>query len=498
MGLAVGTWVTDAAMSKEYAANLGDSRRERRARDVGLAISKTPHLSFPKCFPEESALEGFYRLTENSHVTWRDLHDAHAARTVQRAAAVDEVLVVHDTTEVRFPTYWPDQVRSRLSVMSSGTQGMLAHASLAVTASGPAFPLGVLGLQPFVHRNDLKPEDAATRAFWLDEGGLHDNESERWFRAVEDAQTRLSATKTSAIHVMDRETDNISLLMWMAQETFRFVVRGNTFRKNVAGIMREIGIVDVHLGEVRPHGSAKDDVSHPPRRTRQARLSVRAGEVVLKRKMKKTQVPWSPTEWSSLPTTLKLNMVEAIEIDPPSGEAPVRWLLLTREPIATEADVLRVIDIYRRRWLIEEYFKALKSGCLLEQRQADSAPALLRVLALLVPAAWRLLLLRRQGEEDPDAPWQTVLAPLEFELLQQAVPKAKLTKDATAQQCMRAVAKLGGHLPRNGRPGWQTLHAGWQLLNAYVEGVRLLQRARKSKSSAKTLAQTATEAIRPM
>ena len=108
----------------------------------------------------------------------------------------------------------------------------------------------------------------------------------------------------------------------------------------------------------------------------------------------------------------------------------------------------------------------------------DSAPALLRVVALLLPAAWRLLLLRAVDSEDPDAHWRCLLTPLEFVMLQQAVPKANLPDEATASEVVAAVAKLGGHLRRNGRPGWQTLQAGLHKLHELTAGAKMLQAAR--------------------
>ena len=54
-------------------------------------------------------------------------------------------------------------------------------------------------------------------------------------------------------------------------------------------------------------------------------------------------------------------MVYAKEKDPPDDMEPVDWLLLTSEPIDTDEQILEVVDIYRARWLIEEYFSALKT-----------------------------------------------------------------------------------------------------------------------------------------
>jgi hypothetical protein len=75
--------------------------------------------------------------------------------------------------------------------------------------------------------------------------------------------------------------------------------------------------------------------------------------------------------------------------------------------------------------------------------------------------------------EAPETTWKHLLTALEFRILTRAVPKAKLQASATIAQCVAAIAKLGGHLPRNGAPGWQTLHAGWRQLQDLALGARL-------------------------
>ncbi len=90
------------------------------------------------------------------------------------------------------------------------------------------------------------------------------------------------------------------------------------------------------------------------------------------------------------------------------------------EPIDTPDDVLRVVDWYRARWTIEEYFKALKTGCALEERQLEDLPALVNVLALFIPIAWRLLLMKSEARDAPTAPATTILEPEELEVLRLA------------------------------------------------------------------------------
>lgn len=468
----VADWVNEEGMAGEFAADLGDRRRTRRGQQLGVALALAPELSFPKVFVDEAQLEAGYRFVENEAVSWRELAEPHFTNTVARASG-DTVLVAHDTTDLSFRTYWPDQIREGLVPVTSRTQGFLLHASMAVTASGGVLPLGVVGLQPFVHRSALPEDDDATHALWHDERGLFDNEHERWFRAIENAEQRFASSAQRPIHVMDREGDSYGLLSWMVRQETSFVVRCDTARRLEERFpLREVGAIEVTLGERFPRGD-KSNATHPPRRCRTASLTIRAGKVTLYRTKKSADASWSPEGWAIQPKTLELNLVEAVELDPPAGETGVRWLLLTTEPIDTPQQVLAVVDMYRRRWMIEEYFKALKTGCRMEDRQMNSAPSLLRVLALLVPAAWRLLLLRVMGEEDPDASWRNLLSPLEFLVLQRSLPKARLTGEATARECLLAIAKLGGHLKRNGRPGWQSLHAGWRKLQTYVEGARL-------------------------
>lgn len=467
-------WISDSGMRREYAAPLGNVKRTRRAQEMGVALSKKPELSLPKVFADEADLEAAYRFIRNPLCDWRELLSAHMERTLSRAERQEEVLVAHDTTDVSFTRYWPETMRSHMASLSSRTQGFLLHASIAVTGVGPALPLGVVDMQPFVHQTGLDPDDTESEEFWDKEFGLFDNEHERWFRAVAATDDAMGVHGVEPIHVMDRETDSYGLLSWMEHNGFRFVVRGNTHRRlRAKDGLRKMGVVEVELGERFPLRAGKKLKTHPTRRARVARLTVHAGEVTLNRASKAKNASWSPGGFDSQPKRLTLNLVEAIEEHPPAGEAGVRWLLLTTEPIDTPDDALIIIEWYRRRWLIEEYFKSLKTGCRLEKRQMESMDNMLRILALLLPAAWRLLLLRAVADEAPETRWTYLLTRLEFRILTRAVPKAKLTPEATVAQCVAAIAKFGGHLPRNGPPGWQTLHAGWRRLQDLVVGARL-------------------------
>ena len=84
---------------------------------------------------------------------------------------------------------------------------------------------------------------------------------------------------------------------------------------------------------------------------------------------------------------------------------------------ATPAQLEFVLDAYRARWLIEEYFKAIKTGCKYEQRQLESGEALLRALGVFAVLAWRLLVLRFIERTVSDAPVELVATTAEIEVL---------------------------------------------------------------------------------
>jgi len=162
---------------------------------------------------------------------------------------------------------------------------------------------------------------------------------------------------------------------------------------------------------------------------------------------------------------LDINVVQVSELNPPPGEAPVSWTLLTDLPISTADQVQAIVDHYRARWLIEEFFKAVKTGCAYEQRQLESYHALDNALATFLPIAWRLLVLRTMARAEPDLPATLALTSGQIAILR-AVGRTKLPLRPTLRNALLAVAALGGHLKNNGEPGWQVLWRGMRQLLA--------------------------------
>jgi hypothetical protein len=206
---------------------------------------------------------------------------------------------------------------------------------------------------------------------------------------------------------------------------------------------------------ISSRSKAQATKQHSQRKTRIVKLSVRASTVTLNK-----TVAAHEAELESV----TLSAVHVFEESPPDGETAIEWMLFTSEPVGTRAEIEAVVDHYRARWIIEEYFKALKSGCGFEKRQLCSYEGLLRALALMIPLAWTLLELRTLGRETTQRPATDVLSRDQLQLLGALLEKRrrKFPDNPTVRDAMLGIAGLGGHIKNNGDPGWQVLGRGFR------------------------------------
>jgi hypothetical protein len=446
------------ALSEEFAsADLGDPRRTRRLVKVSELAERAAGASLPKqAEGNASVLEGTYRLLGNEHIEPEAILESHHRCTVERAAEHQEIVVSHDTTSMQFKG---DSPREGLGRLTDIAQGMFAHFSLALSRSGQ--PLGVLALRVW-RRSEQRKQARHPRDRGLDE----DRESLRWHEAVHEVAERLEG-RAQAIHVMDREADSYELLADLLEHEQRFVVRVSHDRiceksdpadpprlfSAMAGMefMLEREVKLSRRGT--PRGSAPK-LRNPARDSRTAILRARAGSHKIAR---------NPDLLFHLPDTMELNFVEVVEAHPPEGQQPVVWRLMTSEPVSTPEQVAAVIDLYRMRWTIEEYFKALKTGCNFEKLQLETGRALVMALAIYSAVAWRLLLVRWMERVRPQSPGSLVVTPVQLALLASHRRKNNRPWSAspTSQDVLLAIAALGGHLRNNGPPGWLVLSRGF-------------------------------------
>lgn len=184
----------------------------------------------------------------------------------------------------------------------------------------------------------------------------------------------------------------------------------------------------------RAFGAGKS--RHKEREGRVTQLAISATAVLLKvQKIRTVEA-----------AEVALNVVRVWEPKPKPGQPEIEWLLLTSESIDSVPDLKRVVNIYRSGWAIEEYFKALKTGCGFERRQLESFGTLKNAFAIFIPIAWRLLLVRAVSRLSPNAPAQTILTSIQLKLLRHKLNAKQPFQ--SAEQATYGLARLGGHLKR--------------------------------------------------
>jgi hypothetical protein len=299
-----------------------------------------------------------------------------------------------------------------------------------------------------------------------------DKEFTRWHRGIALAEARLIGSGTQLIHVADRESDSYELMATCLSEGQRFIFRAranrNTMHEGEVVPVRDLvdgaAIVlerEVPLSRRLAETAPRTRRAHPPRERRVARLCFAQTAATFQRPR------IAP---GHLPKTIPVNVLHVFEPDPPADEAPVDWLLYTTEPLATREQLETVVDYYRCRWQIEELNKALKTGCVVQERQLESLDAITTMLALSLPIAVELLALRTLANADATAPADLVLKPHEIAALRHMSTERKLPAKPTVQDALWSIAGLGGHIKNNGPAGWQVLQRGMEKFVPFAAG----------------------------
>lgn len=460
MGGSSSVAVRSSLVAEMATGELGDQRLNERRDRLMTILEQHPDTAFPEACADDAEVEALYRFLRNRRVSLETLIEPHVVATQARCSALGEVLVIHDTTDMVFAG---EGARQGLAALGKGRQGFWVHAALAVSADGLRAPLGVLSLVPFVRKLQVPGTRKNERARFEDP----DKESRCWRDGIAAVRTRCGDA-IETIHVMDRGADSYELFAAMIAQGDRFVVRLTHDRR----VVTDDGPGTLHAATARAPVLCEQQVTvaprragnrplqarkkHPARDGRVATLQYAAQRLTLQR-------PQAP-QYAHLPPALAVQVVAVSEIAPPPGEEPIEWRLITTDPADTVDRVRRIVEWYRTRWMIEEFFKALKTGCAYEKRQLESLATLLVALALLAPIAWQLLLLRHLARLAPDGVATAVLSPRQLQVLHAAPAGARLGVTPTLRAALLAIARLGGHLKQNGDPGWLVLGRGMQKL----------------------------------
>ena len=445
--------------------DLNDKRLNSRLAEVLTQLSERPMASIPAACGGHAETTAAYRLCDNDNATFERILMPHTDATRKRMSEQEIALLVQDTTEIDVTR--PNQQVDGAGPLDGGSRrGMFLHLLHAFTPDGT--PLGTLAGEPWAREDGLRmPESRLERAAIP----IEDKESYRWLEALRKAQAEANrCPKVQIISICDSEADIYEVLAEGQAEPHQidWIVRGCQNRalkpeagEIATGHIREFLIAQpvlfchtIKLRGREPKVACDTRVRHQTRVSRQAHVEVRSGRVTLRPPRRRD---------GKLPEVV-VNVVLVREIKAPKNEEPVEWLLLTSLPVDTADQVRQVIRYYSVRWMIEIFFRVLKSGCRIEDRRFENLNRLQTCLAMYLIVAWRTLYVCRLGRACPDINCEAIFEPAEWKSVWRIVHNSNPPlHPPTLGEMTLMVAQLGGYIHRKGsHPGPQTVWIGLQ------------------------------------
>ena len=437
--------------------DLGDERREQRARRIVSSFLMAPEASIPVACGSGSDAKAAYRFL-SSDVSPQALRAAQYDAVVERIGGRRRVLAVHDKTSLDFTCCPGTEGLGPLD--SPLCRGLKVQTVFLLDEAG--VPLGVIDQQVWAR------EEAVGKRRTRRSRTPEEKESWYWRKGFEAVQERVPA-EVEIIGIADRESDIYFVLAMPRREGMHLLVRSahnraveseehRTLREAVEAAP-VAGEYELKLGRTRKRGE------------RTAKLEVRIAPVVLK-------PPRHGTNGQDLPP-IRLSAIWVRERgEVPKGEKRVDWLLLATWPVEGLEEALECVEMYAHRWKVERYHYVLKSGCRIERLQLETADRLNRALALYSFVAWRLLWLTYQARTRGSSPCTEALDDDEWRVLLAVSGVRQRGDPPTLQEAIRLIARFGGFQGRkgDGDPGVKAIWQGWCRLMDFVLAARALSR----------------------
>src|SRR5258708_2527452 len=312
-----------------------------------------------------SQLVGFGRFLANRKVTVDRLIEGWSDQTAV-AVAGRNVLAIQDHSWINFRT--TSKRRRGLGEIGKGNgRGVLLHAMLALDANTGSC-LGPVAGRIWTRRGRIKIAHQKRRT--------KGKESHRWIETAERAKSALAAAAMVTV-VADRESDIFAEWATLPGPNFHLITRSMHDRRLLNGN-------SLYAAAERFAFTTERRVALPTREgKRQARLAtlaLRFGRVERPR-------PKTPRDCIR-PNSAPRPLVEVGERRPATGTEAVHWRLLTTHEVADAAAAWQIVDWYKMRWTIEQFWRLLKlQGLRLEDSQLETAERLIKLTAIAVQAA---------------------------------------------------------------------------------------------------------------
>lgn len=425
--------------------NLGDERLNRRFKLILENSLKNAGSSIPNSQLTQKDTKAAYRFFDNDRINKNSLIEPHYQCTINRMTKSNVILAVQDTSYIIHSHHPKTKGLGRIYHDDDKSNAFIIHPTLALTESG--IPLGLIDSQMFVRKKE-NLEDNKFKKF--NHRSFMDKESRKWFLSYRKTSkyVREIDSDVRVVNICDSEGD----IYYLFKEYY--IDKNEKKSDLLVRACQDRNIEesdDLHLKEYIESKNIEYEYSidlkeNHDRKEREAKLSVRFCEVTIKLREKRRKMK------NDRP--LKLWAILAKEEKPPKNEEGIYWLLLTTISINSINDACEKVNWYSKRWMIEIYFKTLKSCCKIEDRQLKEFKRLKLSLVVDMIVAWRILFLTYVGRIMPDLPASTVLNEYEWQALHMKVNKTNTIpdKEPDLHTVYYQIGKIAGHLNRKNDP----------------------------------------------
>jgi len=416
LDLAEGLDAQQWAQQEFGGAQLGDTRLSRRLVTSANTKAKTPSRAFCGAAKgDQAAMKGYYRMIEQpdtSAVTMSNILAPHRQQTARRMMAQKTVLCLQDGSELNYTNLDSCKGLGELKANQTGakTYGLNLHSTLAVTSNG--LPLGVLKAQclapnPRSADDKRKPSQIP----------IEEKKTFVWIEHHRDLVALASTMpQTRLVDVCDREADFFEFFDEQRNNPGVDVLIRAQHDRNLKetpfklfAAVRQAPI-EGHIQVPIPRQSARTKKS---KQKAQAVRPKRLADLTLRYRQIKLPAP----EYYADRPPVTVNLIHAVEENPPANTNAVEWFLLTTVAINSAADIEQCLRWYTLRWRIEDWHRVLKSGCSIDKLMHETAERLRRAIAINLVIGWRIMLMTLLGRETPGLPAEVLFSDIEIRTL---------------------------------------------------------------------------------
>jgi hypothetical protein len=432
---------------EEFAdVELGDARLQRRLARIAAQVARQPDGCVTRAITAGADREAAFRFVENRSVDAAAIASASHRATARRCAREKSVVVALDQSTL--------SVTDRLGTKGFGRttptrrkRGVEVMTALAIDAAGVS--QGVLAQTWWLRSEERSPH-------WHDDRRPErERESDMWRRSLLASRATLHehAPGSRPWFQLDRGGDVGAVLRTATELDCELTVRAAHDRSIEGGRQMRHALRRAPLlggYELRVPRGYK-------RRARTARLVVHATPVRLHVAV--------DVRHPRRKRALDYFLVRVHELRAPRGIAPIDWTLLTTVAVRDFDDAMRVVRAYTRRWRVEDFHHAWKTGvCDIESSQLRSLPAFRRWATISAAVAARAERLKTTSRATPDVPALTELSRDEVDaaILLSRTKRFSKGDDLTLEQAVRLIADIGGYTGKSsgGPPGVKVILRG--------------------------------------